>query len=151
MTAETIESPSLQPVTLESDRELDRVGEILLASGTVVRQLCAHCKAPEPASTALVELFRLERLSADTDLQLCPSVGCPEFRGTGYGGRRAIAELLLPSRSIGRLIFQGADHNEIERAAIAEGMRPTLRCRPPRRNRRGTTIEEVVRCIRGEV
>src|SRR5213595_1634505 len=72
----------------------------------LVRRLCPHCKAPEPAPTALVERFGLDRLApAGAELMLYRPVGCPECRGTGYRGRRAIAELLLPSRKIDLLIF----------------------------------------------
>ncbi len=53
----------------------------------------------------------------------------PACRGTGFRGRRAIAELLVPSRAIDRLIFDGADDTAIERAAVESGMRADLRQR----------------------
>ena len=71
----------------------------------LVRRLCPKCKTAEPAPAALIERFQLERLVPDPHaISLCHSVGCPDCRGTGFRGRRAIAELLLPSRKIDQLM-----------------------------------------------
>jgi general secretion pathway protein E len=77
-------------------------------------------------------------------------VGCPECRGTGYRGRRAIAELLLPSPEIDRLVFERADQGAVERAAVADGMRPIFEAGLLAVLEGDTTIEELVRCIRSE-
>ena len=78
------------------------------------------------------------------------AVGCPECRGTGFRGRRAIAELLVPNRAIERLIFERADDAAIERAAVEAGMRPIFDSGLLAVLEGDTTIEEVVRCIRSE-
>src|SRR6201984_2681591 len=116
----------------------------------LVRRLCPMCKTAELAPPALIERFGLERLGAGEPITLYHPRGCPECRGTGFRGRRAIAELLVPNRAIDRLIFEGADDAAIERVAVEQGMRPifdnglvaVIEC--------DTTIEEVVRCIRSE-
>ena len=71
-------------------------------------------------------------------------------RGTGFRGRRAIGELLVPSRKIDRLVFDGADEAAIERAAIDDGMRPIFDSGLLAVLEGDTTIEEVVRCIRSD-
>ena len=116
----------------------------------LVRRLCPVCKTGEPASSALIERFGLERLAPSNAITLYHSKGCAECRGTGFRGRRAIAELLVPNRTTDRLIFEGADDTAIERAAIADGMRPIFDSGLMAVLEGDTTIEEVVRCIRSE-
>jgi general secretion pathway protein E len=117
----------------------------------LVRRLCPECKTTEPAPAALIDRFGLDRLAPSSEaISLCRPVGCPQCRGTGYRGRRAIAELLAPSREIDRLMFAGADQAAIERAAIGEGMRPLFEAGLLAVIEGDTTIEEVVRCIRSE-
>jgi general secretion pathway protein E len=88
--------------------------------------------------------------SASHPLLLYRSAGCAECRGTGYRGRRAIAELLLPTPEINRLTVAGADQGTIERAAVAGGLRPIFEAGLLAVVEGDTTIEEVVRCIRSE-
>jgi general secretion pathway protein E len=116
----------------------------------LVRRLCPACKAPAPTPAALVERFGLDRLAQSPEVRLWHAVGCPECRGTGYRGRRAIGELLLPSPAIDRLIFERGDDAAIERAAIEGGMRPMFESGLLAALEGDTTIEEVVRCVRGE-
>ena len=117
----------------------------------LVRRLCPECKAAEPAPAALIERFRHERrLAPAKAITLYHPVGCPACRGTGFRGRRAIAELLVPTRAIDRLIFEGADDAAIERAAVECGMRPIFDSGLLAVLEGDTTIEEVVRCIRSE-
>ena len=116
----------------------------------LVRRLCPICKTPELAPPALVERFGLQRLAPANAITLYHPNGCPECRGTGFRGRRAIAELLVPNRTTDRLIFEGADDTAIERAAIEDGMRPIFDSGLMAVLEGDTTIEEVVRCIRSE-
>jgi len=116
----------------------------------LVRRLCPICKTREPAPSALIERFGLERLATSNAIMLHHPKGCPECRGTGFRGRRAIAELLVPNRAIDRLIFDGADDVAIERAAVADGMRPIFDSGLMAVLEGDTTIEEVVRCIRSD-
>jgi len=117
----------------------------------LVRRLCPKCKIPEPAAPIMIERFGLDRLVAPgQEISLYRSAGCPECRDTGYRGRRAIAELLVPTQEIDRLIFQRADQGAIERAAVADGMRPIFDAGLLAVIEGDTTIEEVVRCIRSE-
>ena len=118
----------------------------------LVRRLCPLCKTAEPAPAALIERFGLERLAMGKAITIYHHhpTGCPECRGTGFRGRRAIAELLVPNRAIDQLIFDGADDAAIERAAVEEGMRPIFDSGMLAVIEGDTTIEEVVRCIRSE-
>jgi general secretion pathway protein E len=116
----------------------------------LVRRLCPACKTSAPAPTGLIERFGLQRLASPGEITLYHAAGCPECRGTGYRGRRAIGELLLPSPATDRLIFDRADESAIERAAVADGMRPMFDSGLVAALEGDTTIEEVARCIRSE-
>jgi general secretion pathway protein E len=116
----------------------------------LVRRLCPVCKTADPTPAAVIERLGLERLAPAGQITLCHPTGCPACRGTGFRGRRAIAELLVPNRAIDRLIFDGADDAAIERAAIEGGMRPIFDSGLLAVVEGDTTIEEVVRSIRSE-
>src|SRR5713101_1312264 len=116
----------------------------------LVRRLCPACRAADPAPEALIERFDMIRLAPTSTIALYHPVGCPACRGTGFRGRRAIAELLVPTRAIDRLIFDRSDEAAIERAAVADGMRPIFDSGLLAVLEGDTTIEEVVRCIRSE-
>ncbi len=116
----------------------------------LVRRLCRECRVPEEAPAALRERFGLDRLAGPGPITVYHPGGCPDCRGTGFRGRRAIAELLVPSRATDRLIFEGADDTAIERAAVENGMRPIFDSGLLAVIEGDTTIEEVVRCIRAE-
>jgi general secretion pathway protein E len=116
----------------------------------LVRRLCPHCKTADPAPAALIDRLGLEPLAPAQAITLFHPQGCTECRGTGFRGRRAIAELLVPNRAIDRLIFDGADDAAIERAAIEQGMRPILDSGLLAVIAGDTTIEEVARSIRSE-
>jgi len=62
----------------------------------------------------------------------------------------AIAEFLMPDQEIERLIFSCADHNAIERAAVASGMTTMFDAGLSAALEGKTTVEEVVRSIRSE-
>jgi general secretion pathway protein E len=116
----------------------------------LVRRLCPVCKAAETEPEALIERLGMTRLAPPEAIALYHPVGCSACRGTGFRGRRAIAELLVPTRAIDRLIFDGADDAAIERAAVECGMRPIFDSGLLAVLEGDTTIEEVVRCIRSE-
>ncbi len=116
----------------------------------LVRRLCPACKTAEPAPAALIERLGLDRLAPQEAITLFHPKGCPDCRGTGFRGRRAIAELLVPNQAVDRLIFDGADAAGIERIAVEQGMRPIFDTGLLAAIEGDTTIEEVVRCIRSE-
>jgi general secretion pathway protein E len=113
----------------------------------LVRRLCPSCKAPERRGVPV----GLERLvPKGSEISLYRAIGCPECRGTGYRGRRAIAELLVESPEVDQMILEHTDQTAIERAAIAHGMRPIFDAGLLAVIEGDTTVDEVVRCIRGE-
>ena len=98
----------------------------------LVRLLCESCAQPEPD------------VGGDAPLQR-HAVGCPVCRGTGYRGRRAVAELLRLDDELRDLIAERAPMSRLKAAARERGMRP-LRDAALDGVREGwTTSEEVER------
>jgi general secretion pathway protein E len=116
----------------------------------LVRRLCPACRRQAVAAEELVARFDLARRAGGAPVQLWHPVGCPACRNTGYRGRMAIAEYLLPDAAVERLIFAHADHVEIERTAVAAGMVSMFQAGLDAALAGDTTIEEVVRSIRAE-
>jgi general secretion pathway protein E len=116
----------------------------------LVRRLCLACRRQAEAPPAVIARFMLDQPPHSGPVTLWHPVGCPECRGTGYRGRLAIAEFLTPTEEIERLIFARADHNEIERAAVAAGMVTLFRTGIAAALEGATTIEEVLRGIQAD-
>ena len=130
----------------------------------LVRRLCLDCRRAAPASPELVRRFDLDRRREargearsdaarrgdDGPPTLWHAVGCPRCRGTGYRGRLAIAEFLVPDSEIERLIFGRADHAAIERAAVAAGMTTMFEAGVEAALDGATTLEDVSRSLRAE-
>jgi general secretion pathway protein E len=121
----------------------------------LVRRLCDACRHTAPAAPELVRRFRLDERVAPAGggagaPMLWHAVGCAACRGTGFRGRFAIAEFLVPDTETEKLIFAQADHSAIERAAVAAGMYPMFDGGLDAVLGGETTIEELVRSVRAE-
>jgi general secretion pathway protein E len=120
----------------------------------LVRRLCTACRRPQAAPPELVDRFDLHQrnngVPGGAPITLWHAVGCPQCRNTGYRGRQAIAEFLVPDPEIERLVFAHADHPQIERTAVAAGMVTMFDSGLAAALAGTTTIEEVVRSIRAE-
>jgi general secretion pathway protein E len=111
----------------------------------LVRRLCPQCKRPIEAPAKMIEHFHLDRRTEKWPIILHQAVGCAACRETGYQGRLAIAEFLVPDERIEQLIFSHAGHDEIEQAAIAAGMVPMFDAGLDVALAGETTLKEVMR------
>jgi len=115
----------------------------------LVRRLCSHCVQSRPmreeeveelladymhsftaqdtpAEREAVRKTWLGQYGRDGQLQSFSSTGCAHCDNTGFNGRVGIHELMVISRTLRRLIQNGARAEELQAAALQEGMR-TLR------------------------
>ncbi|WP_131111777.1 GspE/PulE family protein [Sulfuricystis thermophila] len=112
----------------------------------LLRTVCPHCaEAVAPSPRALATL-RLPPETASAEFAgLRRGKGCGECRGTGYRGRRAVAEILALDDRLRALIAQRAPLAEIKAEARRQGML-SLRDAALQLARTGqTTLEEVAR------
>jgi general secretion pathway protein E len=88
----------------------------------LVRVNCPHCAAPYGPSDEALELLRLTRADVQ-GYRFMAGSGCGDCRGTGYKGRRAIAEILILSDEIRELIVEKAPIRRIKEVARQQGTR----------------------------
>ncbi|WP_457418391.1 GspE/PulE family protein [Roseateles sp. P5_E7] len=105
----------------------------------LVRLTCKHCArpfTPEPATLARHGVINGNFLKGE---------GCGHCRGTGYKGRRAVAELLKLDDGLRDLIAARAPMSEIKAAAKARGMKSLREMALATVCRGDTTFEELER------
>lgn len=119
------------------------VEPFLLASSLIgvlaqrlVRQLCPHCKEPDPVYAD----------AADMQGRPFRPRGCPECRGTGYAGRLGIYEWLSVDDRLRRLVHDGAGEHVLRDTAREHGGLRLLQEDGQRWVRSGvTSVDELMR------
>jgi type IV pilus assembly protein PilB len=114
----------------------------LVMAQRLVRRVCERCK-----ELVLPESEQLAAFGSDAELLRGHPVprgrGCMACKQTGYAGRVALFEVLSLTRSIRRLVLDGANEDEIKKQAMATGF-VTLRKAGIRKAIEGiTTLDEV--------
>ena len=113
----------------------------------LIRINCPHCQEEFQADPKnLIALNITEEQSEGR--QFMRGAGCSNCSDTGYRGRRGIFELMVMSKQLRDLAFDGAATDQIRKAAMANGMH-TLAMDGVRKILQGlTTPEEVLRVAR---
>jgi general secretion pathway protein E len=110
----------------------------------LVRMNCPRCAAGYEPSDAELAAVHIARTEVEGFLFM-RGKGCGDCRGTGYKGRRSIAEILTLNDEIRELIVEKQPIRRIKAAAHANGTR-SLRLAALELVRRGaTTLEEIKR------
>jgi len=111
----------------------------------LVRKICSHCKEPlpkDPRSDRVIEKLIADEMPID---RLYHGVGCGKCRNTGYAGRLAIFELMVPTDEVLDAISRGASLQEIRFLAHATEGYTTLRRDGLAKVAAGlTTLDEVI-------
>ena len=106
--------------------EVDPYNLVSALNGVVaqrlIRTLCPACM--QPARPTAEELSHADiDPAASADWKFHRAVGCGACRGTGYRGRKAIAELLVLNDEIRELIISRAPIRQLKEAARRSGTR----------------------------
>ena len=110
----------------------------------LVRMNCPHCATQFTPTDDELASVNLERADVQ-DYVFMQGKGCGDCRGTGYKGRRSIAEILTLNDEIRELIVDKRPIRQIKAAAHANGTR-SLRLAALALVRRGaTTLSEIKR------
>ena len=123
---------------------LDLYNVVSALNGVVAQSLmrinCSHCRTPYIPPRDL-----LLRLGLEPGHNFARGTGCGHCRGTGYRGRRAMAELLLLDDDLRDLIAERAPMGRIKEAARSRGLRPLRDAALAAVCRGETTFEELDR------
>jgi general secretion pathway protein E len=110
----------------------------------LVRINCPHCAAEYTPSDEELESVSLTR--ADVyDYEFKEGKGCGDCRGTGFKGRRSIAEILVLNDEIRELIVEKRPIRQIKQAAYEAGTRSLRHAALELVRRGGTTLAEIKR------
>ncbi|HEY8102477.1 MAG TPA: GspE/PulE family protein [Burkholderiaceae bacterium] len=110
----------------------------------LIRLNCPHCAVPvkpTPEDLAKVNLIEAEL----ADYQFKQGKGCGDCRGTGYKGRRAIAEILILTDEIREMIVDKRPIRHIKEAARKNGTRSLREAALELVKRGETTLDEIKR------
>ena len=91
----------------------------------LARKLCTHCcEMYTPSVDELLKARVSPEVAAASDgIPFYRKRGCPRCNQTGYKGRIGIYQLLAMSEQLESLAVQKASREDLERAALEEGMR----------------------------
>ena len=91
----------------------------------LARKLCTHCcEMYTPNTDELLKARVSSEVAAASDgMVFYRKKGCPRCNQTGYKGRIGIYQLLAMTEEVESLAVRNASREEIERAAIGDGMR----------------------------
>ncbi len=113
----------------------------------LVRRVCPYCSVLREADDFEKTVLGISDSAEKTMILRAGQGDCMNCGGSGYYGRIGVYEIMSVGPSLKRAISMGATADEIEQAAIQEGMK-TLRMSAIRYVLEGiTTIEEVRRII----
>jgi type II secretory ATPase GspE/PulE/Tfp pilus assembly ATPase PilB-like protein len=115
-----------------------------IVSQRLVRRLCAKCKQPAPAPARVAEALRLA-----PGQPIFKPVGCKACGNLGYKGRLTIHEVMKPDDAVRELIYNDAAPTAIEEAAIRAGMVPLWVDGLEKAKAGDTSVEEIVRVVKG--
>ena len=88
----------------------------------LIRLSCPHCAVPAvPGDDELARLGLTRADAAAFDLR--GGAGCGDCRGTGYKGRRAIAEILTLTDELREMVVEKRPIRQIKELAYAQGTR----------------------------
>jgi general secretion pathway protein E len=110
----------------------------------LMRTNCTECVAPAEPDPELLAASGITNLQ---DYRFCAGLGCAHCRGTGFKGRKAVAEVLILDDVLREMIVTREPVRRIKEEAIRKGTR-LLRDAGMDMVRRGeTTLQELNRVV----
>jgi general secretion pathway protein E len=106
------------------------VADFLVASAVegvmaqrLVRRLCQTCREPQILPASLMEKSILGELDCSSQSVIYRAKGCPACNGTGYRGRLAVSEILIPDEEFRRRMLARSSMKELQTFVTGEKFR----------------------------
>lgn len=116
---------------------------ILACAQRLMRKICPMCKEPVSYPVRMFQDLDIDPKFFD-GVTLYRGRGCERCKNTGYSGRTAIIEVMTVTDEIRKLVIERKSAMEIQKIAIAQGMR-TLRMVALDKVKEGvSTLEQVL-------
>ncbi len=118
----------------------------------LLRRLCTHCRVAHelPGADGMFDTVDSIIDSEPTNVIYGPR-GCRECDESGYAGRCGVFEILVAGKRVRQLIAESRPSDDIHQAATEEGMIGFPRASLAALANGRTSVEEVTRCIPGQV
>ena len=119
-----------------------------MAAQRLVRKICPECKESYKPNEKVLEELGLD--PKEKGITLYRGNGCDKCMNTGYKGRAAIFELMIPNEEIRELTIAKTSTDEIKKAAAKAGMQNMRQDGLEKAKKGITTVEEVLRLTQEE-
>lgn len=113
----------------------------------LVRKICDDCREPVPADPTKLKKLTFEPGKVST----FRGKGCKKCNSTGYSGRVAIYEVLVPNERMKHTIASGASVVDLTRLATEQGATALIKHARDKVNQGITTVDEVLRVLGPQV
>jgi type II secretory ATPase GspE/PulE/Tfp pilus assembly ATPase PilB-like protein len=110
----------------------------------LVRKNCPHCTQPYQPEPGLLKLVPDEIVAAT---EFRRGVGCDKCMGTGFVGRTAVTELLVPNEAFRDAVLQKMPTRALQQVAIEQGMQTMWQNGLHLVLKGVTTLDEILRVI----
>jgi type II secretory ATPase GspE/PulE/Tfp pilus assembly ATPase PilB-like protein len=115
----------------------------------LVRKICDHCREPVPADPAKLKKFG--PMFEPGKVSTFRGKGCKKCNDTGYSGRAAIYEMLVPNEHMKHTIASGASVVDLTRLATEQGATTLIKDAYDKVKKGITTVDEVLRVLGPQV
>jgi general secretion pathway protein E len=118
---------------------------VAIQAQRLVRKICTHCKVTDVIDPALLK--EVEQYLPENPI-FYKGKGCKECGHTGYSGREMIAEVLIISETLARMIAKVASKEDLTKQALKEGFMTMFEDGIQKALDGKSTVEEIFRVAR---
>ncbi|HXG47692.1 MAG TPA: GspE/PulE family protein [Methylomirabilota bacterium] len=110
----------------------------------LIRRNCPQCAQPYQPEPGVLRMIPADLVAT---AQLMKGAGCGACLGTGFAGRSAVTELLVPDEPFREAVMQKLPTRALQEVAIRQGMQTMWQDGLKRVLKGQTTLEEILRVI----